>query len=188
MIVNSWPVADVYEIVPVRIEDSRGYFSEVFKDSWFRRNIADVTFFQDNQSLSKQPGTMRGLHFQREPFAQGKLVRVVSGVIFDVCVDLRRHSPSFGQWVGVELSAEKGNQLWIPSGFAHGFLTLTPDAVVHYKATAPYSAEHNGGLRWDDPELAIDWPLQGMTPILSDKDRNQPSLSELDLEAISSKL
>jgi dTDP-4-dehydrorhamnose 3,5-epimerase len=171
-------IRDVAKIVPARFGDDRGYFSEVFKDSWFRENIADVTFVQDNQSLSAAVGTVRGLHFQLEPFAQGKLVRCIQGAIFDVAVDIRHGSPTYGQWVGAELSADNAAQLWIPSGFAHGFATLEPDTIIHYKVTAPYSAREDRGMFWSDPDIGIDWPIAGEA-ILSDKDKLQPRLAEL---------
>ena len=170
---------EVVKVTPRRIGDARGYFSEIFKEAWFRDNIADVTFVQDNQSLSARAGTLRGLHFQLDPFAQGKLVRCITGVIFDVAVDIRIGSPNYGKWIGLELSAETGDQLWIPPGFAHGFATLRPDSLVHYKVTAPYSAEHDRGLRWDDPLIAIDWPVDRATISLSEKDLHHPPLAEL---------
>jgi dTDP-4-dehydrorhamnose 3,5-epimerase len=172
-------IPEVVKITPARFGDSRGYFSEVFKERWFRDNIADVAFVQDNQSLSAAKGTVRGLHFQLEPFAQGKLVRAIAGAIFDVAVDIRVGSPSFGQWVAAELSAENGDQLWIPSGFAHGFATLQPDTIIHYKVTAPYSAADDRGLLWNDPAIGIAWPVAEAEAVLSDKDRKQPRLAEL---------
>jgi len=131
---------------------------------------------QDNESLSRRPGTLRGLHFQTAPFVQGKLVRCAAGALFDVAVDLRAGSPSFGRWIGVELSADGGNQLWVPPGFAHGFCTLLPDTVVSYKVTAPYSAAHDKGLAWDDAQVAVDWPEAADRETLSAKDREQPGL------------
>lgn len=172
-------ISDVVMITPRRIADSRGYFSEIFKAAWFSEHIADAAFLQDNQSLSVQAGTIRGLHFQVEPFAQGKLVRSVAGRIFDVAVDLRVGSPSFGKWVGVELSADSGEQLWIPPGFAHGFATLEPNTIIHYRVTAPYSSVHDRGLRWNDPTIGVRWPISGDIALLSDKDRTQPLLEEL---------
>ena len=172
-------IADVVRITPERKQDNRGYFSEVYKDDWFRNTVADVAFVQDNQSLSMDVGTVRGLHFQLEPFAQGKLVRCLSGAIFDVAVDIRQGSPTYGHWVGAELSAENGDQLWIPAGFAHGFATLKPATLIHYKVTAPYSAAHDRGLCWNDPDIAIDWPVSKDEAVLSDKDRQQPSLADL---------
>jgi dTDP-4-dehydrorhamnose 3,5-epimerase len=173
------PIPDVVRITPARFGDSRGYFSEVFKDGWFRETIADVSFVQDNQSLSAAAGTVRGLHFQLEPFAQGKLVRAIAGAIFDVAVDIRVGSPSFGRWVAAELSADNGDQLWIPAGFAHGFATLVPDTIIHYKVTAPYSAADDRGLLWNDPAIGIEWPVAEEDAILSDKDRGQPRLADL---------
>lgn len=172
-------IPDVVRITPTKHVDHRGYFSEVFKDAWFRANICDTIFVQDNQSGSASMGTIRGLHFQISPFEQGKLVRCTAGAIFDVAVDIRRSSPTFGQWVSAELSAQAGNQLWIPPGFAHGFATVLPDTVVHYKVTAPYSPQHDRGVRWNDPELGIPWPVGFMEPILSEKDQSHPFLKEL---------
>lgn len=169
----------VFRVVPARFGDSRGYFSEVFKDGWFRENVADVSFVQDNESLSATVGTVRGLHFQLEPFAQGKLVRCIAGALFDVAVDIRVGSPTYGKWVGVTLSAENGEQLWVPPGFAHGFATLAPNTVISYKVTAPYSAAHDRGLLWNDADVGIDWPLAGDGAILSDKDKVQPKLADL---------
>jgi dTDP-4-dehydrorhamnose 3,5-epimerase len=166
-------------ILPRMIGDSRGYFMEAFKADWFRTTIADVAFVQDNQSLSASAGTIRGLHYQTAPFGQGKLVRCIKGAIFDVAVDIRPGSPTFGRWVGETLTAEHGEQLWVPEGFAHGFCTLEPDTVVFYKVTNPYSREHDFGLAFDDPEIGIDWPVAPAQAILSDKDKVQPALSTL---------
>ncbi|MCO6184844.1 dTDP-4-dehydrorhamnose 3,5-epimerase [Rhizobium sp. L1K21] len=171
-------IEGVVQITPTRFVDSRGYFSEVFKDAWFRENVADVTFVQDNESFSVEPGTVRGLHFQLEPFAQGKLVRCIRGALFDVAVDIRHGSPTFGKWFGCELSAENGMQLWLPAGMAHGFMTIVPDTIISYKVTAPYSAEHDRGLRWNDPEIGINWP-EADNHMLSDKDQKQPFLRDL---------
>lgn len=166
------------KLTPMRFGDSRGYFSEVFKREWFCKNVANVEFVQDNESLSAQAGTVRGLHFQLEPFAQGKLVRCISGKLIDVAVDIRVGSPTFGKWAAVELSADNGEQLWVPAGFAHGFLTLVDNTMISYKVTAPYSASHDRGLKWDDPEIGINWPFMN-TYIISDKDSKQPTLAEL---------
>lgn len=171
-------INEVTRITPDRFGDNRGYFSEVFKDQWFRENIANVTFVQDNQSLSEALGTVRGLHFQLAPYAQGKLVRCIQGSVFDVAVDIRLGSPTYGQWVGAELSAENGAQLWIPEGFAHGFQTLEPNTILHYKVTAPYSAKDDRGLLWNDPTIGIEWPWAG-DAILSAKDQVQPTLADL---------
>ena len=171
-------IFEVKRLRPKRFGDERGYFSEVFKADWFRENVADVSFVQDNESLSEQAGTIRGLHFQLEPFAQGKLIRCTRGAFFDVSVDIRTGSPTFGRWVSAELSAENGDQLWVPAGFAHGFMTLVPGTVINYKVTAPYSAEHDRGFKWDDPAIGIAWPLM-KSHVLSDKDGRLPLLSEL---------
>lgn len=163
---------------PKRFTDNRGYFCEVFKDRWFREHVADIGFVQDNESLSSSVGTLRGLHFQLEPYAQGKLVRCTRGAFFDVVVDIRRGSPHFGRWVAIELSAENGFQLWIPKGFAHGFMTLEPNTAINYKVTAAYSAAHDRGIKWNDPAIGIEWP-DPAPPILSQKDDRQPLLADL---------
>ncbi|NLR76247.1 dTDP-4-dehydrorhamnose 3,5-epimerase [Leeia aquatica] len=158
--------------------DSRGFFLESYNQKYLDSLLGTQTVFvQDNHSRSSR-GVLRGLHYQLPPFAQGKLVRVTSGRIYDVAVDLRRDSPAYGQWDGVELSAENHRQLWIPPGFAHGFLVLSDTVDVLYKATAYYAPETEGSIRWDDPTLAIDWPLEGLTPLLSGKDQNAPCWAE----------
>lgn len=165
-------------LTPRRFEDERGWFSE----TWNRNRLLDAgidfDFCQDNQSLSRLAGTIRGLHFQAPPHAQTKLVRCIRGKVFDVVVDIRAASPTFGHWQGVELSAENGRQLLIPVGFAHGFVTLGPDCEVAYKVDAPYHAGSESGLAWNDPQVAIDWPLS-FGPVLSDKDRSLPPLAAL---------
>jgi dTDP-4-dehydrorhamnose 3,5-epimerase len=170
---------DVLEIIPKRHQDARGYFTEIFREDWFAANVADVCFVQENQSLSRDAGVVRGLHFQTPPAAQGKLVRCVAGAIFDVAVDIRAGSRSFGQWTSVVLSAEQGNQLWIPEGFLHGFCTLVPDCVVAYKVTAYYSPDCDRGVLWNDPDLAIHWPISPKAAGLSAKDISQPRLADL---------
>ncbi|MDH4414445.1 MAG: dTDP-4-dehydrorhamnose 3,5-epimerase [Rhizobium sp.] len=169
----------VLTVSPQRFGDDRGYFAETFRRDLFSQNAGDFTFVQDNQSLSADKGTIRGLHFQLAPKAQGKLVRCVSGAVFDVAVDLRSGSPTFGRHVSVELSAENGMQLWVPPGFAHGFCTLTENTIVAYKVTDYYSAAHDRGVLWDDPELAIQWPVDGASVRTSDKDSRQPRLAQL---------
>jgi dTDP-4-dehydrorhamnose 3,5-epimerase len=169
----------VLEIIPKRHEDARGYFSETFVADWFAANVADVTFVQENQSLSRGAGVVRGLHFQAPPLAQGKLVRCVAGSIFDVAVDIRTGSPTFAQWISVVLSAERGNQLWIPEGFLHGFCTLVSDCVVAYKVTAYYNATSDKGVLWSDPDLAIEWPVGPEAAELSAKDLRLPPLADL---------
>lgn len=166
-------------IVPKRHGDERGWFSEVFREDLFRSHVGEDAFIQHNQSYSKPKGTVRGLHFQLHPKAQGKLVRCPRGRILDVAVDLRSGSPTFGRHVAVELSGENGHQLWIPPGFAHGFCTLEDDCEVAYMVTNLYSVEHDRGLRWNDPALAIDWPVREEDALLSPKDRAQPLLSDL---------
>ncbi|POO52106.1 dTDP-4-dehydrorhamnose 3,5-epimerase [Agrobacterium rosae] len=173
------PLEGLTKITPRRIGDNRGYFSEVFRRDWFEANILDLEFVQDNESLSQPVGTVRGLHFQLPPFAQGKLVRCISGRVFDVAVDIRKNSPTFGKWYGVELSMVNGVQLWIPPGFAHGFATLEENSILSYKVTAPYSAEHDRGVLWNDPDIGIEWPVAPSAEILSDKDRKQPRLSDI---------
>lgn len=172
-------ILDVFLITPKKHGDNRGFFMEAFKDAWFRENVADVGFVQDNQSLSAQKNTIRGLHYQKAPFGQGKLVRVLKGAIFDVAVDIRPNSPTFGQWVGETLSAENSNQLWIPDGFLHGFCTLTDNCEVFYKVTNPYSFECDAGIAFDDADIGIKWPIDISQAILSDKDKKQPKLSSL---------
>ena len=169
-------------IKPRKLGDERGYFMEVFKDGWFREHVADTGFVQDNQALSAHMGTIRGLHYQMDPMAQGKLVRCLKGAIFDVAVDIRPGSASFGQWVAATLTPEDGHQLWVPEGFAHGYCTLTDHCEVFYKVTAPYSAEHDRGLAFDDPDIDIDWPIKEGDAILSAKDRSQPSLKSLSTQ------
>jgi dTDP-4-dehydrorhamnose 3,5-epimerase len=165
-------------IEPRRIGDDRGWFMEVYSEKAFAElGIAD-RFVQDNHSMSRQTGVLRGLHFQTPPFAQAKLVRCLRGAIWDVAVDLRSGSPTFGRWVAAELSAQNGRQLFVPVGFAHGFLTLTEDAEVAYKVSAPYSREHDGGVRFDDPDIGVAWPLAGRTPVLSPKDQALPALRD----------
>nr|WP_026166909.1 dTDP-4-dehydrorhamnose 3,5-epimerase [Novosphingobium nitrogenifigens] len=173
------PISDVVEIRPRILRDDRGYFVETFRANWFSSEVAPVEFVQENQSLSMAQGTIRGLHFQSEPFAQGKLVRCVEGAIFDVAVDLRHGSPTYGQWAGATLTAQDCNQLWIPSGFAHGFCTLVPQTVVAYKVTAYYSRENDLGLAWDDPDVNVAWPDVADPTKLSAKDQVQPRLADL---------
>ena len=161
-------------VTPKRFGDARGWFAETFRLREFREEVADVTFVQDNMSLSADAGTVRGLHCQSPPHAQGKLVGVVRGAVTDVAVDARRGSPTYGEHVAVELSADTGAQLWVPAGFLHGFATLAPDTVVAYKVTDTYAPDCDGNVAWDDPELAIDWGIDAGTATLSDKDRAAP--------------
>ena len=173
--IEKTPLSGVYVITPPRFGDHRGFFSE----SWNRRKLEaeglDLPeFVQDNHSLSREVGTVRGLHFQAPPHAQGKLVRCGRGRIFDVAVNVRKGSPSFGQWFGRELSFDNGIQLWIPAGFLHGFMTLEPDSEIIYKCTDHYAPECDGAVRWDS--CGIDWPLNAITPIISEKDAKAVAL------------
>ncbi|GJE18947.1 dTDP-4-dehydrorhamnose 3,5-epimerase [Methylobacterium marchantiae] len=168
-------------IVPNRFGDDRGWFSETFRADTLAGAGIDDVFVQDNQSFSTQSGTVRGLHFQLEPAGQAKLVRVLSGSVLDVAVDLRRGSSTYGSHVAVRLDAADGKQLYVPVGFAHGFCTLEPDTMVAYKVSAYYSREHDRNLAWNDPDLAIDWPVDEGKAILSDKDRAAPSFTQLSL-------
>jgi dTDP-4-dehydrorhamnose 3,5-epimerase len=163
-----------------RFEDDRGWFSETYNAPKMTSLGITTTFVQDNQSYSKFAGTIRGIHFQKPPHAQAKLVRCVAGRIMDYAVDLRKGSPTFGQYVCAELSAASGNQLFIPVGFGHAFVTLEDDAVVAYKVSDVYSPECEGGIIWNDPELGIDWPLSGGEAVLSAKDQILPRLSEFE--------
>lgn len=173
------PIEGPRLIAPARHGDARGFFSETWSRAAFAAIGIDCDFVQDNHSLSRVKGTVRGLHFQTPPFAQAKLVRVSRGAIFDVAVDIRKGSPTFGQHVAVELSAENWHQLFVPPGFAHGFCTLQPDTEVLYKVSAPYAPDHDKGILWNDKALAIDWPVGVDEAVVSDKDRAQPRLSEL---------
>ena len=166
-------------IRPRQHRDARGFFSETYSAPVLKAAGIDVSFVQDNHSLSVEKGVVRGLHFQIPPDAQDKLVRVVRGSIFDVAVDIRHGSPTFGQHVSVILSADNWQQLFIPKGFAHGFCTLEPNTEVIYKVSAPYAPASDRGLAWDDPALAIAWPLDGTPPLLSKKDEAHPSLADL---------
>ena len=167
------------QIVPRKHEDHRGYFSEIFRLNSFAEHAGPVTFVQENQSLSNAPGTIRGIHFQTPPMAQGKLVRCVAGRLLDVIVDLRQGSSTFGRWVSVILSPQDLNQLWVPVGFGHGFCTLEPNSIISYRVTEYYSPEHDKGVAWDDPEIGVDWPSVADPETLSGKDREQPRLADL---------
>jgi dTDP-4-dehydrorhamnose 3,5-epimerase len=170
-------------LTPRRFADARGWFAETWHTERYQEAGITANFCQDNQSFSRLSLTLRGLHFQRAPHAQAKLVRCLRGRIFDVAVDLRSASPTFMRWVGVELTAEIGNQLFIPAGFAHGFLTLEPDCEIAYKVDSYYAPQADGGIAWNDPQLAIEWPLvDGALPLLSDKDAELPGLNEADFD------
>lgn len=172
-------IPDVILVEPRAFTDERGYFMESYKASAFAEGGIDVRFVQDNRSRSSK-GVLRGLHYQRPPHAQGKLVSVVEGEIFDVAVDIRPESSTFGRWVGETLSAENRLMLWIPEGFAHGFQALSETAQVHYKTTSEYAREYDAGLRWNDSEIGVEWPID--PPLLSAKDRSLPALAEVRRE------
>ncbi|WP_120971592.1 dTDP-4-dehydrorhamnose 3,5-epimerase [Comamonas sp. lk] len=176
----STEIPEVKLIEPQVCCDDRGFFFESFRQDWFNQSTgSNYEFIQDNHSRSSQ-GVLRGLHYQLPPHAQGKLVRVVSGAVFDVAVDIRSSSSTFGRWVGVELTAENHRQLWIPPGFAHGFLVLSESADFVYKTTAYYSPQADHGVLWNDPDIGIDWPKLDVPFSLSDKDQKQPVLSRAD--------
>lgn len=174
-------IPDIKLFEPGIQQDGRGFFMESFRQDSFDKAVgAHYEFIQDNHSRSSK-GVLRGLHYQLPPHAQGKLVRVISGAVFDVAVDIRRSSPTFGQWVGEELSAENHRQLWIPPGFAHGFVVLSDTADFVYKTTAYYAPESDRGLLWNDADIGIQWPALDMPFSLSDKDQKQPLLKHADL-------
>lgn len=163
-----------------RFGDARGWFMETYSEARARAAGFDVRFVQDNQSFSAEAGTIRGLHFQRPPHAQAKLVRCVRGSIMDYAVDLRRNSPTYGQWVGAKLTAEGGEQLFVPVGFGHAFITLEPGVEVAYKVSDVYAPDCDGGIIWKDPSIGIDWQLPASGAVLSDKDQTLPFLAEFD--------
>ena len=180
--VRAGHTAAVKFLRPRKIGDSRGFFSETYNRRALEEHGIHIEFVQDNHSFSREPGVLRGLHFQTPPFAQHKLVRVLRGRIFDVAVDLRRGSPTYGQHDCIELDAEAGEQILVPIGFAHGVLTLEPETEIAYKVSNYYTPQHDRGLHWADPALKIAWPLAALgaaEPILSDKDRAQPTLAEI---------
>lgn len=175
---KSFSVPGPLLVMPKVFEDDRGYFMEAFKSADFNAAAGrSVDFVQDNQSLSAEPGTVRGLHFQSPPHAQGKLVRVMQGAIIDVAVDARVGSPTYGQFVRVELSADNKHQLWVPEGFLHGFATLVPDTLVFYKVTDVYAPECDCNIQFNDPDLDIDWGLPN-DAVLSDKDKQAPRFAD----------
>lgn len=179
MIVKSTGLAEVLELVPNRYHDSRGWLSETANQRSLQGAGIDLAWLQDNESLSTQSGTLRGIHYQRSPHAQHKLVRAISGSIFDVAVDLRRSSSTFGQYVAVTLTAEEGNQLFVPAGFGHGFCTLEPDCRVAYKVAGSfYTPSADAGVRWNDPDIGIEWPVD--QPFISEKDQTLPLLRDAE--------
>jgi dTDP-4-dehydrorhamnose 3,5-epimerase len=170
--------AEVVIFEPDVFGDARGYFMESYNKRHFEQLGISYDFVQDNQSFSARSGVIRGLHYQLNPKAQTKLVRVLTGAIYDVVVDIRKQSPTFGQWAAFVLTEDNNRQLLVPKGFAHGFCTLVPNTRVLYKVDEHYSPEHDRGVLWNDPDLGIDWPVA--EPILSDKDRNQPRLKDAE--------
>ncbi|MCD2184148.1 dTDP-4-dehydrorhamnose 3,5-epimerase [Rhizobium sp. GN54] len=174
-------IEDVLEIRPRKFGDERGFFSETWNAQAFAEAGIALDFVQDNHSYSAARGVLRGLHYQLPPFAQDKLVRVTRGAIFDVAVDIREGSPTFARWCAVRLTAADWNQLLVPKGFAHGFVTLEPDTEVIYKVTSPYSPAHDRSIRYDDPQIGITWPIAASQFQLSDKDRNAPRLAQADV-------
>ncbi|OVE35721.1 dTDP-4-dehydrorhamnose 3,5-epimerase [Priestia aryabhattai] len=169
---------DAILIEPKVFGDHRGFFTESYNKEMFQQNGIDMDFIQDNHSLSQQPGTLRGMHYQLNDRAQTKLVRVTRGAIYDVIVDIRKGSPTYGEWQGFILSADNKRQLLVPKGFAHGFCTIVENTEVQYKVDELYSPEHDRGIAWNDPALNIDWPFNN--PVLSDKDTKHPILAEAD--------
>ncbi len=176
--VETLSIPDLKVVRPKKFGDHRGYFSETYSAQAFAGAGIDETFVQDNQSMSADVGTIRGLHYQEPPHAQAKLVRVLKGRILDVCVDIRTSSATFGAHASVELSAEDWNQLYVPVGFAHGFAVLEPSTEVLYKVSSLYAPASERGIRWDDPALGIDWKVTSEAAILSEKDRANPSFAE----------
>jgi dTDP-4-dehydrorhamnose 3,5-epimerase len=171
-------IPEVLLITPQRHGDARGWFAETWSEALMSKAGLAHPFVQDNQAFNARKGTVRGLHFQTAPHAQGKLVRVIRGAIWDVAVDVRAGSPSFGRWAAAELTAQGGEQLFVPRGFAHGYVTLSDDTELFYKVDGQYAPDLEGGVAWDDPDLALPWPLAG-EPVLSEKDRGLPRLRAL---------
>ncbi|MEF7439055.1 dTDP-4-dehydrorhamnose 3,5-epimerase [Paenibacillus lautus] len=179
MNVTPLKLTDAFVLEPVVHGDHRGFFMESYNDSLFKQHGIAYNFIQDNQSLSAEAGVLRGLHYQLNPKAQTKLIRVLTGAIYDVILDIRKSSPTFGQWVGVILSEHNKRQLLVPKGFAHGFCTLVPNTQVLYKVDEYYSPENDRGILWNDPALGIDWPTSN--PTLSDKDQRHPLLKDAEM-------
>ncbi|MCL4161102.1 UNVERIFIED_CONTAM: hypothetical protein GTU68_049347 [Idotea baltica] len=180
MLIEPTKLPDVLILTPRRFGDDRGYFSEVYNRTTLRDHGIDMEFVQDNHSLSRPKGTLRGLHYQAPPHAQDKLVRVGAGRILDVAVDIRTGAPTYGQWVAVELSAENGKQLFVPKGFLHGFVTLEPDTEVLYKCSDIYAPACDGAIRFDDPDIGIDWGMDVHSATISDKDTKAPAFADFD--------
>ena len=173
-------ISEVVIIEPKVFGDERGYFMESYRKDFFDKNVGEIEFIQDNESKSKK-GVLRGLHYQLPPFAQSKLVRVIKGSVVDVAVDIRKTSPTFGKYVSVELSDENKRQLFIPRGFAHGFLVLSDEAIFTYKVDNYYAREYDRGIKFDDPDIGIDWNFPKEEILVSDKDKNAPFLKEAEV-------
>jgi dTDP-4-dehydrorhamnose 3,5-epimerase len=178
-VIERLAIPDVWTYTPRRFEDDRGWFSETFNTAALGEALNGVWFVQDNQALTRAKGTLRGMHFQRPPRAQDKFVRVLRGSVLDVAVDIRRGSPTYGKWVSAVLSAENRTQIFVPKGFAHGYLTLEPDTEVFYKVSDFYSREHEGGLAWNDPALSVDWGMPADRVLMAERDRQYPRLADL---------
>jgi dTDP-4-dehydrorhamnose 3,5-epimerase len=181
MLIERLSIEDIFALVPMKRVDQRGFFSETYRSEIFSSQGIGANFVQENHVYSAERGVLRGLHFQIPPRAQGKLVRCIRGAILDVAVDIRNQSPTFGHHVALELSAANWKQLWLPPGFAHGYITLEPNCEVIYKVTDYWAPDCERGLAWDDPSLAIDWRCSSSDIILADKDRRNPRLADLDL-------
>jgi dTDP-4-dehydrorhamnose 3,5-epimerase len=179
MDIESLAIPDVQLIRPSKHGDKRGFFSEIFRDDLFARRGIGGPFVQDNHVYSADRGVLRGLHFQKPPNSQGKLVRCIRGSILDVAVDIRAGSPTFGRYVAAEISAANWTQIWVPAGFAHGYVTLEPDCEIIYKVTDYYAPASEAGIAWDDPDIGIDWRLNRSDLVLSEKDTRNPRLAQI---------
>lgn len=182
LVVTETKLTDVKIVEPAVFGDHRGFFTESYSEKDFKEAGIEANFIQDNHSLSAQPGVLRGLHFQKGTSAQTKLIRVVTGAVLDVIVDIRKGSPTYGQWEGYILSEYNHRQLLVPKGYAHGFMTLTPDVNFLYKCDNYYDAEADGGIAFNDPDLNIQWPMAIDKAITSEKDQNHPTLKEFEAE------
>lgn len=171
-------IPEVILITPKVFGDARGFFEETYKEADFKAAGIDARFVQDNHSFSRR-GVLRGMHWQKAPYTQGKLVAAITGCIWDVAVDIRKDSPTFGKWTGHELSEDNHAMLWVPPGFAHGFVVLSETAHFTYKCTDVYAPEHEANFRWNDPEIGIDWPLNGIAPCTSGKDESAPLFKDI---------
>ncbi len=180
MQIERFGIEDIFVIVPLKRIDHRGFFSETYRSEALRAHGVTADFVQENHVYSAERGVLRGLHFQIPPRAQGKLVRCIRGAILDVAVDIRKHSPTYGRHVALELSAANWKQLWVPPGFAHGYITLESDCEVIYKVTDYWAPESERGIAWNDPDLGIDWRYSASDIIIADKDRSHPCLADVD--------